>query len=83
LAELEEIESREPPVDFHVQMAEIEERLMALLRDDTLREIARRTMDGETAVEMARHFKVVPRTVFRKQALIRTKWAEALDGDSK
>ena len=57
-------------------MAEECGRLLALLRDDTLREIALKKMEGYTNDEIACQLGCVRQTVTRKLDIIRRKWGE-------
>lgn len=57
------------------------ERLLALLRDDTLRTIAIRKMEGYTNQEIAAELEVSERTVRRKVDLIREDWQNELLAD--
>src|SRR5271166_2654711 len=50
---LEQALSREPSPELAAQMAEECERLLQLLGDDTLRQVARRRMEGHTVEEIA------------------------------
>jgi len=65
--------------DSLVAMTEQCERLMARLRDDQMREIARRKLEGYSNAEIAAHLGVVERTVERRLGMIRDYWADAID----
>jgi DNA-directed RNA polymerase specialized sigma24 family protein len=66
--------------DDLVAMAEQCDRLMALLRDDQMRHIARRKLEGFTNSEIAAELGVVERTVERRLGMIRECWGQALAG---
>lgn len=64
-------------------LAEINEecsRLMALLADDELRQIARMRLEGFTNAEIAEQLDVIERTVERRLQLIRRLWSEEMRG---
>lgn len=65
-----------PSPDLLLQLDEEWQRLLYLLRDDTLRRIACWRIEGYSALEIAAKLRVLPRTVFRKLSLIRSKWTE-------
>ncbi len=65
----------EPTPELLNLMAEQIQRLMSELRDDTLREVAVMKMEGYANVEIASKLEISIRSVERKMALIRTKWA--------
>jgi DNA-directed RNA polymerase specialized sigma24 family protein len=71
-----EIIGREPTPEFAVLVADEFQRLLDRLGDDTLRSVALWKMEGHTVEEIAARLKVVPRTVERRLALIRTQWAQ-------
>jgi DNA-directed RNA polymerase specialized sigma24 family protein len=54
------------------------DRLMALLTDDQLRQIARRRLEGYTNAEIAKELGVIERTVERRLQLVRSLWSEEL-----
>ena len=62
--------------DFLVAISEQCDRLLALLPDDQLREIARRRLEGYTNAEIAKELGVIERTVERRLSLIRSLWSE-------
>ena len=64
--------------DFLAAMNEECDRLMSLLTDDELRQIARRRLEGYTNAEIATELKVIERTVERRLQLIRSLWSEAM-----
>jgi DNA-directed RNA polymerase specialized sigma24 family protein len=66
--------SREPSPELAVQMTEECERLLRLLDDEELRQVALWRMDGHTVEEIAVRLGCVPRSVKRKLQLIRSLW---------
>ena len=73
-ASLREAVGREPSPELAAMMAEECARLLGLLRDDTLRQVAMRKMEGFTNEEIAKHLGCVRQTVARKLDLIRQTW---------
>ena len=67
--------------DFLVAMSERCQRLMIVLPDEQLREIARRRLEGYTNAEIAKELNVVERTIERRLQLIRSLWSEELRKD--
>jgi RNA polymerase sigma factor (sigma-70 family) len=63
--------------DVLVAMAEHCQHLLSLLRDDQMRSIARRKLEGYTNSEIAAQLGVVERTVERRLGMIRDYWADA------
>ncbi|MBS0265061.1 MAG: RNA polymerase subunit sigma-70 [Planctomycetes bacterium] len=72
--EIDGIRDEDPSPDLMVQMDEEWQRLLALLRDSTLRRIASWRLEGYSVDEIARKLGVLPRTVNRKLVLIRSRW---------
>jgi DNA-directed RNA polymerase specialized sigma24 family protein len=70
--------SREPDPAFAALVAEQHRRLMEVLGDDELREVARRRMEGESVEEIAAQLRWVPRTIKRKLEIIRKLWKKEL-----
>jgi DNA-directed RNA polymerase specialized sigma24 family protein len=66
----------EPTPEFAAQVAEEWRRLLRLLEDDQLRELAVGRMEGYTIAELAVRFACAPRTVERKLEKIRHLWAQ-------
>ena len=60
-------------------MNEQHARLLEVLPDDTLREIATRRLCGESNDEIAAELGLSERSVERKQALIRERWQRKLN----
>ena len=71
-----EVVGSEPTPEFSCHVREELDRLLALLGDATLTEIALAKLEGYTNDDIARRMQVVPRTIERKLALIRQRWAE-------
>jgi DNA-directed RNA polymerase specialized sigma24 family protein len=65
---------REPTPAIAAQVAEETERLLSLLGDGSLRDIALLKLEGCTNEEIARHMDCALRTVKRRLAYIRQKW---------
>lgn len=65
--------------DFLAAMNEECDRLMGLLTDNELRQIARRRLEGYTNAEIAKELNVIERTVERRLQLIRSLWSEAMN----
>lgn len=70
----------EPSPEMLVEMDESFHRLLGLLRDDTLRQIALWRMEGFTNQEIGEKLSVSERTVERKVRLIRGDWSKAVEG---
>ena len=64
--------------DYLVAMDEQCARLMAVLPDDELRQIARRRLEGFKNREIAKELGVIERTVERRLHLIRSLWSEEM-----
>ncbi len=77
---LEELISQEPSAEYLAILAEENARLLGLLRDDRLREVALRRLEGFTIEEIATHLNVSVRTVHRKLRLIEEQWMEEVVG---
>jgi DNA-directed RNA polymerase specialized sigma24 family protein len=73
---LDEALSREPSPEMAAQMAEEYERLLLLLKDDQLRQVAVLRMENHTVEEIALRIGCAPRSVKRKLQLIRQLWEE-------
>jgi DNA-directed RNA polymerase specialized sigma24 family protein len=70
--------SQEPSPAFAAQLAEECQRLLSLLGDPELQQLAVRKMEGYTVAEIAQQMSCVPRTVKRRLQLIRRIWEEQL-----
>ena len=62
-------------------MDEEHRRLLGLLRDDQLRTIAVRRIQGYTLDEIASQLDISSRTVIRKLNLVRIRWQHELERD--
>jgi DNA-directed RNA polymerase specialized sigma24 family protein len=74
VALLAEVAAREPTPELAAQMAEDYQRLLHLLQDDDLRQVAVARMEGHTIDEISAQTGCAPRSVKRKLQLIRTLW---------
>ena len=70
--------SEEPAPDLMLQLDDEWRRLLSLLRDDGLRQIANWRIEGYSVDEIADMLGVLPRTVTRKLSLIRSRWWEEI-----
>ncbi len=70
--------SRDPTPELLALMNEQCEQMLAQLRDDTLRAIARWKLDGHTNAQIADFLGISVHTVGRKLRLIRLVWAKHL-----
>lgn len=68
----------DPTPELLVAMEEQNQRLLEILRDDTLRKVAVLKLHGYTNDEVADQLGVTTRTVERKLALVRQKWEQEL-----
>ena len=75
---IEEVVGDEPTPEFAAQVAEQYERLLGLLGDDKLRQVAVLKMEGFTDEEIASKLGCSRRTIVRKLEAIRIVWS----GDS-
>lgn len=75
---LDDLVSASPTPDFLVSLQEQYARLLALLRDDQLREIVALRIEGRTVAEIAQHLSIGMRAVERKLQLIRERWKREL-----
>lgn len=73
-AALDRIIGTEPTPEFAALMAEQHRRLLDILGDETLRQVAVWRMEGYTAAEIAVRLGCVRQTVARKLDLIRQAW---------
>ena len=76
---LDELFADEPTLDSLVAMEEEKNRLMHVLRDGSLRQVAVLRLEGYTQCEMAEKLAVTTRTIERKMELIRKTWRRQLD----
>jgi DNA-directed RNA polymerase specialized sigma24 family protein len=72
----EAVLSADPTPELLASMDEEYQRLLALLRNDTLRQIAIWRMEGYSNEEIAGRLRCTTRSVERKLKLIREKWTE-------
>jgi DNA-directed RNA polymerase specialized sigma24 family protein len=77
---LAQVCSREPSPELATQMTEEYERLLRLLPDDKLRQLARWLMEGHTVKEVAERLGCAARTVKRQLQLIRLLWESERPG---
>src|SRR5207248_9184182 len=74
-AAIEQVVGDEPTPEFAAQVAEEYGRLLGVLGDDTLRQVAVWRMEGLTADEIAGRLDCSLRTVARKLETIRVIWS--------
>jgi RNA polymerase sigma factor (sigma-70 family) len=75
---LDRLISDEPTPEFILMLEEQHARLLGLLRDDRLRQIAIFRIEGFTVPEIAEDLQVSTRSIERKLALIRGVWSKEL-----
>ncbi|WP_339733355.1 ECF-type sigma factor [uncultured Gimesia sp.] len=75
----EQLVSDEPTPEYLVMLQEEYEKLLGILRDDQLREIAVLRLEGYTSLEISKQLKISIPTVTRKLRLIRAAWARELE----
>lgn len=75
-ADLDEIVGEEPEPAFAAMLAEEFARLLTVLPDEDLRQVARLRLEEHTNAEIAEQLQCSERTVERKLALIRGFWEE-------
>lgn len=71
---LEELASESPQPEFIIMIEEEASKLLALLRNDSLRQIAIWRMEGFTVAEIAAKMNLYTRAIERKLKLIRETW---------
>jgi RNA polymerase sigma factor (sigma-70 family) len=76
---LDRLVGDEPTPEFVVMLEEQHERLLGLLRDDRLRQIAVFRIEGFTVPEIAEDLRVSTRSIERKLQLIRDVWSKELE----
>ncbi len=74
---LDQVVGREPTPAFAAQVADECRRLLSVLRDDTLRQIALLRMEGYSNEQVAERLGLGLRTIERKLDLIRKTWQSA------
>ena len=75
---LDRLVGDDPTPEFLVTLQEESDRLLRLLRDDTLRRIALFRIEGYTVSEIAADLGISTRAVERKLQLIRARWTTEL-----
>jgi DNA-directed RNA polymerase specialized sigma24 family protein len=68
--------TEEPTPEFAAEVAEECRRLLALLPDDSMRQIAELKLRGYTTSELATQLGMAPRTIERRLQSIRAAWRE-------
>ncbi len=76
---LDELIGDEPSPDLVVILEEQHQRLLGLLRDDRLRQVAVFRIEGLAVPEIAAELQVTTRSIERKLALIRGAWSKELE----
>lgn len=76
---LQELVSGDPTPEFVLMLDEEHQRLMDLLRDEQLRQIAAWRIEGITIEEIAARLGIALRSVTRKLTLIRKTWANEVE----
>src|SRR5262249_3964595 len=71
------VRGREPTPEFAAQVADECRRLLGLLGDADLKQVAVAKMEGYSNDEIARRLGCAPRSVGRRLQVIRTLWEEA------
>jgi DNA-directed RNA polymerase specialized sigma24 family protein len=82
VAGIANLPASEPDPETVVEFAEQTERLLAMLGDETLRQIAQLKLEGHTDDEIAARVGCVRRTVVRKLSVIRGIWSTSIDDDA-
>ena len=78
---IDQIAVQEPTPEFLMMMNEEHARLLELLPDDLMRDVAIRRMQGESNDEVAAALNISVRSVERKLSLIRKSWQREMKGD--
>ena len=68
----------EPTPEYLVMMNDEHARLLGLLPDGTLRDVALRRMQGQSIAEIAADLRLSTRSIERKLSLIRDRWQKEL-----
>jgi DNA-directed RNA polymerase specialized sigma24 family protein len=79
---LDHLIGRSPTPEVLAMLDEQSQRLLRLLRDDSLRQIAISRIEGYTVPEIASNMAVSTRSVERKLKLIRNAWSKELSSAS-
>jgi RNA polymerase sigma factor (sigma-70 family) len=80
---LDQLAGDDPTPDFLVALDEEFSRLLTLLRDDQLRQVAILRIEGYTVPEIAEKLAIAVRSVERKLQLIREHWKRELFGENQ
>jgi RNA polymerase sigma factor (sigma-70 family) len=75
---LDQLVGSEPTPDLVAVLGEEHDRLLDLLRDDRLRQVASMRIEGYTVQEIAERMQIGKRSVERKLDLVRKRWTEEL-----
>jgi DNA-directed RNA polymerase specialized sigma24 family protein len=75
---LNQVLSREPTPELVVQFADEFERLLQLLGDPELAQVAQRRLEGSSVEEIAGQLGYASRSIKRKLQLIRTIWEKEI-----
>lgn len=78
---LDELVGSEPTAEFLTELEEQNQRLLELLRDDRLRQVAVARIEGYASQEIADSLHISLRSVERKLQVIRRAWAKDLIGE--
>jgi DNA-directed RNA polymerase specialized sigma24 family protein len=76
---LDQVADERVPPELLLMLEEEQQRLLACLRDDVLRSIARRKLEGDSHEQIAELLNVTTRTVIGKLNLIRETWSKELE----
>jgi RNA polymerase sigma factor (sigma-70 family) len=79
---IEQVAADSPPPDYLCSLDEHHTRLMELLADETLKQIARLRLESYSTVEIAERLMISTRSVERKLRLIRETWDKYLQHES-
>lgn len=80
---LDDLLADDPTPEYMLLLQEEASRLLQVLRDDRLRQIALWRIEGLTLAEIADQLAITVRSVDRKIRLIRRRWAEQLEADRR
>lgn len=79
-AGFDQFDGSEPTPEFMALVEEQQTVLFAMLRNDTLRDIARLRIEGHTNTEISAVVGISVRSVERKLGVIRDTWSDELEG---
>lgn len=71
--------SKEPNIESAIELRDLYRHLIDLLPADKFQQIARMKLEEQTTEEIADRLNISPRTVERKVAIIRKRWAKELN----